>query len=454
MGASPAHGARTPAVLGVDVGTSGSKGILVALDGTVVATAVREHTVDRPAPGHVQMDGEQWWRELVALTAELTAAAPEVEVTGIGVSGMGPCVLLTEADGTPVRPAILYGVDTRAGAQIARLQEELDEDEILERCGCVLTAQAAGPKIAWVAEHEPEAYARAERLFMPASYLAFRLTGAYVLDHASASQVAPLYDLAAGAWHTPWAEAVAPGLPLPALRWSGEAAGTLTAEAAAQLPGVHAGVPVTTGTIDAWAEAVGAGISRPGDLMLMYGTTTFLVALTERALPGRELWATAGVHPGASTLAGGMAASGAITGWLRELTAADGFGDLVAEAAESGAAVRHHPAAMAAAGARIDRVVAVGGGAQQDLWPQIVSDVTGLPQQIPVLTIGACYGGAMLAAQLAHGTDVAAWQRTDHEVTPDPAVRADYDELYALYRELYPATCTVSHALAARQRRG
>lgn len=503
MGASPAHGARTPAVLGVDVGTSGSKGILVALDGTVVATAVREHTVDRPAPGHVQMDGEQWWRELVALTAELTAAAPEVEVTGIGVSGMGPCVLLTEADGTPVRPAILYGVDTRAGAQIARLQEELDEDEILERCGCVLTAQAAGPKIAWVAEHEPEAYARAERLFMPASYLAFRLTGAYVLDHASASQVAPLYDLAAGAWHTPWAEAVAPGLPLPALRWSGEAAGTLTAEAAAQLPGVHAGVPVTTGTIDAWAEAVGAGISRPGDLMLMYGTTTFLVALTERALPGRELWATAGVHPGASTLAGGMAASGAITGWLRELTAADGFGDLVAEAAESGAGangllmlpyvagersplhdpdargvvagltlshtrgdlyraaleaaafgVRHHLEAMAAAGARIDRVVAVGGGAQQDLWPQIVSDVTGLPQQIPVLTIGACYGGAMLAAQLAHGTDVAAWQRTDHEVTPDPAVRADYDELYALYRELYPATCTVSHALAARQRRG
>ena len=493
----------TPAVLGVDVGTSASKAILVTLDGTVLATAVREHAVDRPRPGHVEMDGGIWWDELVSMTAELLTgpAGDGVEVTGIGLSGMGPCVLLAEADGTPVRPAILYGVDTRAGVQIDRLRAELGDDAILERCGCVLTAQAAGPKIAWVAEEEPGTYARARRLFMTASHLAFRLTGQYVLDHASASQAAPLYDLRAGRWDEEWAAHVAPGIDLPELRWAGEAAGTVTAQAAAALPGIAEGTPVITGTIDAWAEARGAGTEHPGDMMLMYGTTTFLVARTAELLPGRELWATAGTAPGGWTLSGGMAASGAITGWLRELTGGDDYGDLVGEAAASGPGargllmlpyvagersplhdpdargviagltlshtrgdlyraaleaaalgVRHHLEAMTAAGARIDRVVAVGGGARTDLWPQIVSDVTGLPQRIPRCTIGACYGGAMLAAELAHGIDTSPWQGTDHEVRPDPALRETYDELYGLYRDLYPATRDVAHALARRQR--
>src|SRR5881392_1833198 len=97
-----------PAVIGVDIGTSSSKGILVALDGTVLHTAVREHAVDRPAPGHVEMPGEVWWDEFVSLARELTSAE-DTDVVAVGVSGMGPCVLLTDADDTPLRPAILYG---------------------------------------------------------------------------------------------------------------------------------------------------------------------------------------------------------------------------------------------------------------------------------------------------------------------------------------------------------
>ena len=110
---------------------------------------------------------------------------------------MGPCVLLTDDAGEPVRPAILYGVDTRAGAQIERLNAELGDDAIAVLGGSRLTSQAAGPKIAWIAENEPDAYARAARLFMPASWLAWNLTGAYVLDHHSASQCTPLYDIEA-----------------------------------------------------------------------------------------------------------------------------------------------------------------------------------------------------------------------------------------------------------------
>ncbi|ASK65672.1 sugar kinase [Brachybacterium avium] len=487
------------AVLGVDVGTASTKGVLVALDGTILRSTVREHSVQRPAPGHVEMDPEIWWSEFVSIAQELTAPG-DATVTAVGVSGMGPCVALTDADGAPVRPAILYGVDTRAEEQIHQLTNVLGREEVLAHCGALLTSQSAGPKISWVAQNEPAAYARARRVFMPASYLAFRLTGEYVMDHISASQSPPLYCLRRQDWHTDWAEHVAPGLELPALRWAGEAAGTVSAEITDLVPGLPAGIPVISGTIDAWAEAVSAGATRPGDLMLMYGTTTFLVATTDEPVASRTLWPTSGLTEGAFSLAGGMAASGAITGWLRDLTGEVEFTDLVIEAEQSepGAnglvmlpyfsgerspiadpsargvvagltlshtrgdlyraaleaaayGVRHHLETLEAAGLPISRVTAVGGGAQHDLWPQIVSDVTGLTQQIPRSTVGASYGGARLAAELAHGTDTSGWNPSDHRCIPNPAHRERYDELYRLYRELYPATRDISHALARLQ---
>lgn len=487
------------AVLGVDVGTASTKGVLVALDGTILRSAVREHEVQRPAPGHVEMDAEIWWHEFVSIAQELTSPG-DATVTAVGVSGMGPCVLLTDAHGSPVRPAILYGVDTRAEQQIDQLTNVLGKEQILAHCGAVLTSQAAGPKITWVAEHEPKVYARARRLFMPASYLAFRLTGEYVMDHISASQTPPLYCLRRQDWHHGWSEQAAPGLELPALRWAGEAAGAVSAQVAAQVPGLPTGIPVISGSIDAWAEAVSVGATTPGDLMLMYGTTTFLVATTSEPVASRALWPTSGIDAGTYSLSGGMAASGAITGWLRDLTGEQDFTALVSEAEQSppGAnglvmlpyfagerspiadpsargvvagltlshtrgdlyraaleaaayGVRHHLETLEAAGVPIERVIAVGGGARHDLWPQIVSDVTGLTQQIPRSTVGASYGGARLAAQLAHGVDTSGWNPSDHEVVPDPAHRARYDELYRLYRGLYPATRDITHALAQLQ---
>jgi xylulokinase len=114
--------------------------------------------------------------------------------------------------------------------------------------------------------------------------------------------------------------------------------------------------------------------------------------------------------------------------------------------------VRHHLETLEEAGLPVTRVVAVGGGAQSDLWPQIVSDVTGLVQEIPSSTVGASYGGARLAAELAHGADTAHWNPSEHVCRPDPALRERYDELYRLYRELYPATRDISHALTRLQR--
>ncbi|GGJ38888.1 sugar kinase [Streptomyces brasiliensis] len=488
------------AVIGVDIGTSSSKGVLVGLDGSLIRSAVREHTPARPGPGRFEMDASVWWREFTELTRELTAAG-DTCVVAVGVSGMGPCVLLTDEDDTPLRPAVLYGVDTRSVRQIERIEARLGADEIIRRCGSALTTQAAGPKIAWIADEEPELYARARRLYMPSSWLVGKLTGTYVLDHHSASQCTPLYDTLAGEWYAPWAAEVAPGIDLPPLRWSGEAAGTLTAEAARET-GLPAGIPVTTGTIDAWAEALSVGAQHTGDLMLMYGTTMFLIHTVPKPLTSPSLWGTVGALPGTRNLAGGMATSGAVTNWLRDLFDGTDHAELTRLAAESGPGangllmlpyfsgertpvmdpdargviagltlshtrgdlyraaleatgfgVRHNIEVIEEAGGDIRRVVAVGGGTQGSLWTQIVSDITGRPQELRTTTIGASYGGALLAAQLVGDASIDDWNPVRETVTPGAAHTERYDASYALYRRLYPDSADVVHALAALQER-
>ncbi|WP_423494374.1 sugar kinase [Microbacterium esteraromaticum] len=489
--------------LGVDIGTSSSKGVLVADDGTILATATRAHEVDRPHSGWVEMDARIWWDEFVAISRELRQAHPDALITALGVSGMGPCVLLADEHDEPVRPAILYGVDTRAAAQIDRMTDELGTEEITRIGGSTLTSQSAGPKIAWIADEDPDAWQRAKRLFMPASWLARKLTGAYVLDHQSASQGSPLYDIENERWHDAWWQQYADGLEQPPLAWAGEIAGTVTATASA-LTGIPEGTPVITGTIDAWSEAVSVGAHGDGDLMLMYGTTMFLIATGAQTLRTPSMWTTAGAFAGTRNLAGGLSTSGALTAWLKDLTDADypqllaeaeasgpgargllmlpyfagertpiqdpdargviagltlshGRGDLYRAALEATAlGVRHNVETMRAAGADIRRIVAVGGGTQGRLWLQIVSDATGLAQQIPATTIGASYGAAFLAASATAPAGqeprIDAWNPVTETITPDPAAQPVYDELFDRYQRLYAGTRDVVHELATVQR--
>jgi xylulokinase len=259
---------------------------------------------------------------------------------------------------------------------------------------------------------------------------------------------------------------------------------------------------VITGTIDAWAEAIGAGAHAQGDLLVMYGTTLFLVHTVGEALTSSSLWGTVGALPGTRSLAGGMATSGAITGWMRQLVGGPAFEDLLREAEESGpgargllllpyfagertplmdpaargviagltldhsrgdlyraalegvaCGARHIIEVMDAAGGNVRRMVAAGGGTRGRLWSQIVSDVTGLDQVIPTQTIGACYGDALLAAQAIGDANVEDWNPPVEVLHPRSRLAADYDELYHLYRQLYQGTKGVLHTLAARQQR-
>jgi xylulokinase len=450
------------------------------------------------------MDAERdWWGDVVEVARELAGQAGGARVAGVCVSGLGPCVLVCDEAVRPLRAGILYGIDMRATAEIAELTERFGEAAILERCGKALSSQAVGPKLAWIRRHEPDVYASARRWYSSHSFVVARLTGEYVLDHHTASQCDPLYDLHARDWAADWAAEVAPDLELPRLAWAGEAVGTITAEAAAQT-GLPEGTPVTAGTVDAWAEAFSAGVREPGDLMLMYGSTMFFVQVLEAPVARAGLWTTAGVDAGSYTVAAGMATSGSLTGWLQELTDGVPFERLVAEAGTTppgadglvvlpyfagertpiydpqargviaGLTLRHTRGhvfraiyeGIACGIAQIldhideaagpaTRIFAVGGGTQGGLWTQIVSDVTGREQRVPAQAIGASYGDALLAAI---GTGLqppdADWSRVGARVEPDPAHRAVYDELLSIYTDLYPATRSEVHRLAALQERG
>lgn len=486
-------------LLGIDMGTGSTKGVLVDTTGSVLASETIPHSMSLPRPGWAEVDAESvWWREVCAIGAALMAKMPSGgRLAGMCVSGVGPCLVLCDDDLRPLRPAILYGVDTRATAEIHSLTEELGERNILQEAGTLLSSQAVGPKLEWVHNHEPEVFERATGWYGSNSYIAAKLTGEYVMDHHTASQCDPLYATREFDWNQGWATRICRHLPLPRLVWPSDVVGTVTADAASAT-GIPVGTPVSAGTVDAYSEAFSVGVRRPGDQMLMYGSTMFLVQIIAEYHSDPTLWTTAGVDEGSLALAAGTSTAGSLIGWLQGITGGASFDELMSEALEvppgsdgllmlpylagertpvfdpqargvvAGLTLRHgrgHVFRAAYEGIAFgirqilerfddahtgERTVAVGGGLRSPIWAQAVSDVTGRTQLVPEQAIGASYGDALLAAigvgLVSPDTD---WAKIAREIKPEPGNRALYEDLYATWRELYPATRDVVHRLGA-----
>ena len=501
-------------LLGIDIGTYSSKGVLCTPAGELLAEATIEHGLSLPRPGWVEHDPDAiWWGDSVGLIRLLLGDRYSGDdIGGVAVSAIGSCLLPVDARGNALRAGILYGIDTRASEEIALLDAQFGEEAMFDLAGMSLTSQAIGPKILWLKRNEPAVYAAARWFYTASSFIVQKLTGEAVIDLHSASYYNPLFDLRKLTWDPRFAEPIVDLDRLPRLLWPTEIAGTVT-EAAAAATGLRVGTPVTAGTIDAAAEAISAGVSAPGDMMVMYGTTMFFIHLTSEPVPDPRMWSTSYVLPGLYSIEGGMSTTGALTRWFRdtlggEEMAAEAAGGpnayaALADGAASIAAgadgliclpyfagertplndpdargvfagltlshtrshlyrasleataygVRHNLETMEEMGAPPKRLVAVGGGAKNPLWLQIVSDVTGLPQDVPARTIGASYGDAFLAG-LATGlvpnlealkTD---WVRLALELEPDARVKPIYDEYYGIYRELYEAAKPQLHALA------
>ncbi|NBZ86218.1 FGGY-family carbohydrate kinase [Stagnihabitans tardus] len=481
--------------LGVDIGTFESKGVLVDAGGRVIAQASRPHEMIVPQAGWAEHRAEEdWWGDFVFIVKALLAdakVAPQ-EIKAVACSAIGPCMLPVDRDGRPLMNGVLYGVDTRASAEIDALNTELGEAAILDHCGNALTSQAVGPKILWLRRQCPEIWEKTARIDTSTTYLTWRLTGEHVIDHYTAANFAPLYDIKAQTW-APMTE-ICPVEMLPRLMWSHEVAGHVTAKAAAET-GLAPGTPVLCGTIDAAAEAVSVGVAAPGEMMMMYGSTIFIIEVTDHLLADPRLWHAPWLFPGQFAAMAGLATSGTLTHWFRDHFARDlprdqafatltqealaspkgakgliclpyfsgertpihdpqakgvffgldlthGRGDLYRAVLEGIAAgTAHVTETYTQAGAAPRLVRAVGGGTKNGPWMQATSDFTGLTQEVAGITLGASYGDAYLAALavgLAQPGDIARWNPVAERVTPAPA--PGYAKQYEVFKALYTST--------------
>ncbi|MFB6202062.1 MAG: FGGY-family carbohydrate kinase [Halorhabdus sp.] len=502
-------------LLGIDIGTSGSSGVIVDSDLEIVASASVEHELMVPNPGWAEHDAQAvWWGDFVELSNELLAAAeidPEA-IASVGVSAIFAAMQPLDGDGDPLRPAILYGIDTRTTEEIEILNDRIGQQRIYDVCGNALTFQSVGPKILWYKRNEPDRFERTDKIVDATGYVVHRLTGNYTIDNGIAAFFHPMYDLEAREWDEEMVSAVgiSPDL-LPEPRWSTDIAGEVTREAA-EATGLAAGTPVIVGTGDAIASLVSVGAVEGGESIFMYGTTGVIFTTLDEMRTPEGLWSFPHCLEGKYTVAGGMATSGAIVRWFRdefgfeerqraEETDADPYELLDQQAAEVdpgadglvmlpyfsgertpitddsargtitgltlshtkahvyrailesvGYGFRHHLDAMREANVPLETVRAIGGGAESPLWRQIVSDITGVSQEYVANPLGSPLGDAYLAGLGTGVFDDLGQLEAAVEVTdvtePDPETKATYDEYYDVYRDLYPQTKQSMHRLA------
>ncbi len=491
-------------LLGVDIGTGSSKGVLIeSVSGTVLAQSTIPHGVSLPHPGWVEQDAETiWWGEFVQIVKDLlqeSGVAPR-EILGVGVSGIGPCVLPVDEEFNPLRPAILYGIDTRATAEIEQYLQDLGEEEVFRRAGCELSASAVAPKILWLYNNEPEVYNKARWFLTCQNFIVARLTGKASIDNYTASTYSPIIDVEKRSWIDETTAGINPTAKLPQKYWTTEVVGGVTLQAA-KTTGLQPGTPVIAGTIDAAAEAVSIGNYSVGDTMGMFGSSNSIIAITSAYTRSKTFWGLNWLFPDQYAVVGGMATVGSLTKWFLEtvyrptpdapeqnpyaqmadllnmsrpgannLVALPYFegertpiNDPIARGAFFGLTLRHTQADLyralleaVAFGMRhnlekmadedidVKLINAVGGGAKNLGWMQLIANIADVDVRIPQGISGASYGDAILAGigvgLYKDASQAKVWDEAALQLKPDHADVEVYDRLYSVYLDLYQQT--------------
>ena len=483
--------------LGLDVGTGGTRAVVVDANGKLIAGAAAEHAPMKTAhPGWAEQDPEDWWRAAKAAIHGALAAAPEPreQIAAIGLTGqMHGAVMLDEA-GQVLRPALIW-CDTRTQPQCDWLTEKIGYERLIE-----LTCNPALPnftvtKILWVKEHEPEIFEKIRHIMCPKDYVRYRLTGEFAIDVQEASGTL-LLDVTNRRWSKEVAEAA--GIPeswLPKVYESPEVCARISGTAAG-LTGLAAGTPVVAGAGDQGAGAVGMGILQPGSVSATIGTSGVVFAATAAPTkdPKGRLHTFCHAVPGLWHVMGVTQSAGLSFRWLREtFFAAENYDALTAWAAAVpagseglewapyllGERTPHLDPEVRAAFAGISTVhkgehfvravlegVAYslqdtfslfaelgipvkgirlgGGGARGPLWRKIQAGIYGHAVEVLTAEEGGAFGCALMAGVGAgHWADLdeacAVAIEVAQRIEPDAKDVAAYKAGYAKWRKLYPA---------------
>lgn len=483
--------------MGVDVGTGGTRALLIDSAGREIAAVTAPHEdIRMEHPLWAEQRPENWAEAAVlAIRGVLSGAgASGRDVRGIGLSGQMHGLVMLDEDGVVIRPSLIW-CDQRSQPQVDYINEKLGKEKVLESIANPVLTGFTLPKLIWVRDHEPHHFERMRRILLPKDYLRYRLTGEFATEVSDASGTA-LLDVV----HRRWSFEMMDGLGLdrailPVLHESTDITGTISGEAA-EITGLNAGTPVVGGGGDQAASAVGNGIVEPGVVSCTLGTSGVVFAHTENAAwdpqgrvhtfchAVREKWHVMGVTQGA----------GLSLQWFRnQLAPGTTYDALMAEAATApagsqglfwlpylmgertphldakarggwiGLTAKHTRADLIRAviegvaysqkdcleiieqlGIPVDTVRASGGGARSPLWRQILADVFNRRVATLATQEGSAYGAALLAmtgtGEFASVSEAcAATIREAESIVPRAVESAIYTEAYKTYQALYPA---------------
>jgi len=493
--------------LGLDVGTSGVKAILVNAAGDVVSSASTPLTMATPHPGWAEQDPEAWWDASVASIRSALAQLPNAEVAGVGISGQMHSSVFLDRGGEVIRPALLW-CDGRTTAECAAITRAAGgEAQLRDWVSNPALEGFTLPKVLWLRDREPEAYARLATVLLAKDFIRYRLTGALATEPSDASGTL-MFDPVQLRWSEPLLDAVGVSRTLlPEVGGSSEVLGRVTADAAA-LTGLAPGTPVVGGGADNACGAAGVGVTSQGEGVASWGTSGTVLAPTARPLvdPGLRAHTFCHVAPNVWYLMGVVLSAGGAFSWYRHQLArelddvADGSRLLDDEAASvaagadgvtflpylQGERTPHRDAAargallglsLAHTRAHVTRAVLegvcfamrdsltilqglglspselllTGGGARSPFVRRLQAEVYGLPVATVNREEGPAYGAALLAA-VGTGAfpDLASAARATltRSAAEHPAdgAHAAYDAPYARYRAAYPATRVLEQA--------
>lgn len=488
--------------IGIDLGTSASKFLLVDEVGRVLNTVTKEYPLSFPRPGWSEQDPAHWWQACLAGVPELLAGFDAKQVAGIGVGGQMHGLVALDAAGNVLRPAILWN-DGRTAAQVDYLNETVGNDKLSAWTGNIAFAGFTAPKLLWMRQNEPDLFARIAKILLPKDYLVYRLTGVHATDYSDASGTL-LLDVAHKRWSSEMLDLCGvTEAQMPTLFDSWQPVGTLTAAAAAAL-GLPTDVVVCAGAGDNAAAAIGTGTVVEGRCNISLGTsgTVFISSEQFRVDPHNALHAFAHAD-GGFHLMGCMLSAASCNKWWMEDILHDGdyaaaqeaivpeklgrshvfylpylmgerspINDTNARAVFLGMTMDTTRADMTQAmlegvafalrdsveiarslGLDISRSTLCGGGSRSPLWRTILANVLGIPLDLPATEQGPGYGAALLAlVACGRYRNVAEVSRAmlhiQATVQPDPELTALYDARYAEFKQIYPACRPLFASLA------
>lgn len=482
-------------LIGIDLGTSGTKTVLFDAGGTVIAEATAEYPLYQPKNGWAEQDADDWARagmDTLRAVIEKSGIDPG-SVAGIGISGQMHGLVMLDEDGRPLRRSIIW-CDQRTAKECGEITERVGRERLIEITANPALTGFTASKILWVRNNEPEIYARCRHILLPKDYLRYRLTGLFATEVSDASGM-QLLDVPGRCWSQEVLGAldIDPGL-LGDMYESPQITGYVTAQAAAET-GLAQGTPVVGGAGDNAAAAVGTGVVTDGRAFATIGTSGVVYAHSDKIAidPKGRVHTFCCAVPGAWHIMGVMQAAGLSMQWFRNnlaqgmsyaeldelaskapvganrliylpylmgertphldadcrgvffgLSAMHGTGDMARAVMEGVSySMRDGMEILKGMGVDISELYACGGGAKSAFWRQMLADVFGVKARTVKCTEGPALGVAVLAAVGAgiYPSVPEACRAMVHdrdELDPDMEKHADYDRFYRVYTGLYP----------------